>query len=173
MVTVHRKKMCCAWIEGVKFLPGMNTLSDSEFQAVKDTKSFKSELECENMIIGGTLQTETTDAVDTTNIKEHSTKLAMEIRSLSVAEAAVLIANASDANMLKALKTVDVRSGIQEAIDLRLNQITNQIGSDLKTESVAAPEGTGENFVDNIKVSEESLSGTKAHTAIPALKGKK
>ena len=169
MVVVHRKVTFCTVILGVKFLPGMNTLSDSEMKEVENTNAFKSELECGNMMIGGSFATETTDAVEETNSKIRGAKMAKEIVSMTAKEAATLVASINDMNILKALKEADGRSGVQNAIQARMKSIHLQEGSDLKPETKQAPEGSGSDFAGDISGTKEDMSGTKARTAIPAL----
>ena len=169
MVVVHRKVPFCTVIHGLKFLPGMNSLSDSEMSEVESTPAFKSELDCGNMIVGGLFATETTDAVEETNSKIRGSKMAKEILSMSAKDAATLVASVNDMNILKALKEADGRSGVQNAIQTRMKSIHLQEGSDLKPETKQAPEGSGSDFAGDISGTKEDMSGTKARTAIPAL----
>jgi hypothetical protein len=170
MVVVHRKVTFCTVILGVKFLPGMNSISDSEMKEIESTSAFKSEIDCGNMVIGGQFATETMSAVEETDSKIRAAKMAREILSMSAKDAATLVSTINDANILKALKEADGRTGVQSAVDIRIKAIKTQDGSDLKPETRQAPEGSGAEFAGDISGTKEDLSGTKAHTAIPALK---
>jgi hypothetical protein len=171
MVFIHRKTQNCTLIDGVRFYPGMNTISDSEFAKIKDTKAFKEEL-ARNMVVGGTVESETTAAVDSSTTKERAMKLATEIRSITLAKAIESITNVNDAGILKFLKEIDGRKGVQEAIDKRMIQIKAQEGDDLKPETVVAPNGDGSDFAGVLSGKKEELDGTAVHSAIPAI-GKK
>jgi hypothetical protein len=175
MIVIHRKVSFCTIIKGVKFLPGMNSLSDGEMAKVAETAAFKSEITCGNMLIGGTYKSETSDATEADTSKVRAGKLAREILSMTAKEAATMIGSMNDAFVLKAVKEADGRTGVQEAVDARIKSIQSQEGSDLVPETKVAPEGSGSDFAGDITGSKDDLEGTKAHTAIPALKpaGKK
>lgn len=172
MVYIHRKVMFCTVINGVNFFPGINAISESELKAIEGTPAFKSEISCGNMMIGGTIASETSNAVEANDFKARASKLAKEISSMQAKEAATLVSSINDAAILKALKNSDGRKGVQEAIDSRLIEITKQVGSDLTPESKVAPEGNGADFVEKISGKKEDLIGEKSHSAIPALNKK-
>jgi hypothetical protein len=172
MVIVHRKVNYCTIIRGVKFFPGMNSLSDAEFSKIEKSKAYLSEISCGNMLLSCKHDTVTSEAVESENLKQRAVKLVSEIQSMSVQEATKLIESLNDPYVLKTLIDKDGRKGIQEAVEARKKAIAAQVGSDLKPESKSAPLGDGSNFNDAIKGSIEDLKGEKGHTAIPALKGK-
>lgn len=162
--------MCITIVRGIKFFPGMNTLSDEEFKIVKDTKGFKSEIDCGNMVIGKQYQTETSEAADSTDdVKIRAQKMVAEIASMTVPEAKEVIAEMGDGYLLRAIKEKDGRKGIQEAVDVRIAAIKNQEGSDLTPESKSAPQGDGSDFASEIDGKKKDIDGTAGHSAIPAL----
>ena len=64
MVYVHRTVPCMTMVLGVKFIPGMNAISDAEMALIEKHPGFTSEIECKNMTIGGHYDSETSTAVD-------------------------------------------------------------------------------------------------------------
>lgn len=173
MITIHRKRMCITIIRGVKFFPGMNTLSDAEMKIVAETKAFKSEIDCGNMVIGKQYDSSTSEAASSTDdIKIRAQKMVDEIASLTVVEAKEVIDEMADGYLLRAIKEKDGRKGIQEAVDHRMEEIKDQVGSDLTPENKSAPEGDGSDFDGNISGKKEDLDGNKGRSAIPALNKK-
>ena len=172
MIIVHRKVNYCTIIRGVKFFPGMNSLSDAEFSKIEKSKAYLSEISCGNMLLSCKHDTVTSEAVESENLKQRAVKIVSEIQSMPVQEATKLIESLNDPYVLKTLIDKDGRKGIQEAVEARKKAVVAQVGSDLKPESKSAPLGDGSNFNDAIKGSSEDLKGGKGHTAIPALKGK-
>lgn len=177
MVTIHRRAAFAAVIKGIKFLPGMNTISDAEMKILKEDprKILDSELDCHNMVMGGQVESAQSEAATPgIDIKTRAANIAKEIEGVNVKVAAEMIAKMGDGYVLRALKEVDGRKGVQEAVDRRLDAIANQEGSDLTPESRRAPDGDGSDFDGDIGSSKEDKGGTKGHSAIPALnKGKK
>jgi hypothetical protein len=171
MVFIHRKTKNCTVINNVRFFPGMNTISDSEYVSIKELRAFKEEFP-HNMTLGSIVESEASNAVESNSAKERAMRLATEIRSIALAKATESIAALNDAEILKFLKEIDGRKGIQDAIDKRLIAIKAQIGDDLKSESKIAPEGDGSDFKEKIGTGKEDLEGGKVHSAIPALKAK-
>ena len=90
---------------------------------------------------------------------------------LSVAKKA--LAETGDGYVLRAVKELDGRKGIQEAVEARMKSIDKQEGSDLAPESIPAPEGNGEEMIGNIPVTKDSIEGNVVSTAIPALNPKR
>lgn len=174
MVTIHRKSPNITGIKGHIFLPGMNQLSDAEFDEIKNTAAYKSEIACGNMVQGAYHETANSDAVEADNAKARAAKIAQELRSISDLEKAKeLISKIVDPFVLKALASEDGRKGINDAIQARINSIKGQEGADLTPESKVAPEGSNSDFADKIGTDKDSLEGTKVSTAIPAAKGAK
>jgi hypothetical protein len=175
MVIVHRKKMFVTEIAGVRFLPGMNQLSDAEFEKVKKHKNghnictFDEECNCGNMMVGGQVESETTDAVDKEDAFEKGAKKAEEIQSMSAADAKKVIAEMVDGVLLREIKKLDSRRGVQTAIDKRMKEIDNQVGSDLAPVSKEAPLGNGEDVFDNIGDGKQAKDGGAQLSAIPAM----
>ena len=170
MKVVHRKVLCVTVIKGVVFRPGMNSISDSEFELISETNAFKSEINCGNMVIGGSYDTETTNAVDENEPKARAQKQAEEIASMPVRDAEKVVAEISDTNVLRALLQVSSKKGILEIAEKRIRAVKNQEGADLRPETKVAPEGTGEELVgapDN--VTKAHLEGNISTSAIPAL----
>jgi len=166
--------MCITVIRGIKFFPGMNTLSDEEMKIVEGTKAFKSEISCGNMVVGKKYETPTSNAADSANdIKARAQKMVGEIAGMTVVEAKEVIAEMGDGYLLRAIKENDGRKGIQEAVDSRMDSIAAQEGSDLSPESKSAPNGDGSDFDGGITGKKEELDGTKGHTSIPAMNSKK
>lgn len=174
MVYVHRKVAFATAILGVRFLPGMNTISDGEMKLIHQNKraeeTFKEECDCGNMLVGGTVESETHDAADSKlDIKGRAERMAKEIKSVPLIKAKKLISQCGDAYVLHAVLKIDGRVGVTEAVENRLNSIKGQEGSDLTPESKVAPEGDGSEFLENVGSGQKAKSGTAAHTAIPAL----
>lgn len=168
---VHRIKPCITIIQNVRFFPGMNTLSDGEFEIIAETKAFKEEIECGNMSIGGHIESARSEAPDAgDDIKKRSAKLSEEIRELSISQAREVIRNQNDAYTLRAIREMDGRKGVSEAVDNRLADINNQVGSDLTQKSIAAPEGSGSDLIGCVSDDAAARHGTTVSTAIPALK---
>jgi hypothetical protein len=177
MVYVHRKVAFATIIAHVRFLPGMNTISEGEMKVINNNKRFKAifeeECTCGNMVVGGTVQSETHDAANPDlDMKQRAEKMAKEIKSVPIDKAKKLIKQCGDAFVLHALLKIDGRLGVTEAVEQRLAAIKNQVGSDLKPESKTAPEGDGTEFLSDVGSSTQDKSGSKKHTAIPALKNK-
>ena len=173
MVTIHRKAANATVILGIKFLPGMNTISDAEFKRLKEQprKILDSEIKCGNMIMGGQVESAQSQAATPgLDMKARAAEIAKEIEGVNVKEAARIISEMGDGYVLRALKEADGRKGVQEAVDKRLDAIANQEGSDLTPESREAPGGDGSDFDNNIGSSAADKSGEKKHTAIDALK---
>lgn len=179
MKAVHRRVQYCTVIRGVKFLPGTNLLSDSEFQLVVDKKPFKEEIACGYMSIVGDYGTDTVDAQPKetgeepnkkANTLDNAEKRANELKSMGMGKLKEVIADMNDGAVLRALARLDGRKGIQEAIESRVTDIKSQKGDDLTPETRSAPEGSGEDFADKIDGSKESIEGRKTHTSIPAMK---
>lgn len=154
----------------VKLFPGLNQLSDAEFSAIEKTKVFKEEIKLGLMSIGKEIQSSTSNAVEKNTLKDRAGELVKEVASVKVKEAIELIKGIGDANVLKQLKESDGRTGVQNAVDDRINDIQNQVGSDLTPESREAPEGDGSDFMDKVGADKGAQSGREAHTAIPAIK---
>lgn len=174
MKLVNRKVKFCTVIERVVFTPGLNQLSDSDFAKVANNGSFKSELDCGNMEIAGTVETETTNAVEMRKVKDHSAKIAQEILSLKVPEAEIQIAKMDNLVVLNAIKKLDGRTGIHDAVNKRIEFIDSQRADDLKKVSKEAPNGTGDDLVGSqTGKTQDEIDGKKATTAIPALQDKK
>lgn len=173
MVTVHRRVNCVTVIKGIQFLPGMTHLSDAEFNMVKQTKAFQSEIACTNMYVRDQIETATGEAVEASeSVTERSTRFAKEIESLSIPEAKKIINDLHDPRVLKAIRKNDGRKGIDEAVENRLQDIKSQKGDDLAAESRIAPEGDGSDFDSEINGSKDDIDGNKGHSAIPAMKKK-
>lgn len=174
MVFVHRKPAFATVILGVKFLPGMNQISDAEMEKLEVNETFKNECQF-NMVIGGSVESAGSKAVEKSgDMKSRGSEIAKEIASVNVEKAKEIINNIGDAHVLRALKEVDGRKGVSEAVEKRIADIDNQVGSDLSHVDVQAPDGDGADFVDKLGSDKESLQGGKGHSAIPALdKGKK
>lgn len=171
MKVIHRKVLCCTVIKGVVFRPGMNSISDSEFEKIVETNAFKSEINCGNMLIGGSYETENTNVVEAGSMKERGEKQSQEIASMSVRDAEKVIAEISDTTVLQAVIKNSSKKGIVEVAEKRLKSVKNQEGADLTPETKVAPEGTGEDLVGAPeKITQEVLNGNVATTAIPALK---
>lgn len=177
MVYVHRKVAFTTMIEGVKFLPGMNTISDGEMKKINDSPRGKKIFgeECKfNMVIGGIVESNTSNAAKSSiDMQTRAAEIAKEIASVNVAKAKEIISKIGDGFVLRALKKIEGRRGVQNAIDDRMNDITNQKGSDLTPESRSAPDGDGSDFLDNIGGGQEAKSGMRGHSAVPALNKKK
>lgn len=170
MITVHRKAMCLTMIKGIKFFPGMNTISDAEMARIEKHPGFVSELACGNMILGKHFDTGNSSATDESgDIKARAQKFVEEISAMKVSEAKEIIAEMGDGYLLRALKEKEGRKGIQDAVDTRLEEIKGQKGSDLAPESRVAPNGDGSDFVEKIGSSRADADGTSSHSAIPAL----
>ena len=175
MVTIHRKAANATVILGIKFLPGMNTLSDGEMKTIEQSprgkEIFESEITCGNMMMGGQVQSgQSQAAAPGLDMKARAAEIAKELEGVNVKEAARIISEMGDGYVLRALKEADGRKGVQEAVDKRLDAIANQEGSDLTPESREAPGGDGSDFDNNIGSSAADKSGEKKHTAIDALK---
>lgn len=179
MIYVHRKARCVTMIEGVRFFPGMNTISDGEMKKIKVSprgkKTFQEEIDCGNMALGGSIPSETSTAADPDQTaKERAEKMVMEIKSLSVDKTRVLIKNINDGYILRALLKDEGRVGVTRAVEARQKAIKEQVGADLAPVSVPAPEGDGSEFFSKIdKAGAAAHAGNTAHTVIPALKNKK
>ncbi len=173
MVLVKRKIPCITQVLGVKFFPGVNSISESEMNLIENHPGFISEIKCGNMEIIGHEESETTNAVEADTLKEQAAKIAKEVQSMNIDAAKSFILGSGNAYLLNEIKKIDVRKGVQEAVESRLNSIRKQEGSDLTPESKPAPEGTGAEFAAEITGNKEDLEGTKPRTAIPAIKGGK
>lgn len=170
MRIIHSKLFGVTSVVHVNFFPGMNTLSDAEFEFVNKRDDFKEMVRAGKYIIGGKTDSETSNAVEKKlDPKERSAEIAKEIASMSAAEAKKTVQTVSDVLVLKALKEMDGRKGIQEAVLARLNSISKQEGSDLTPETKVAPAGDGSDFVDKIGTGKQDLEGGKGLSAIPAL----
>lgn len=156
----------------VKLFPGLNQLSDAEFSAIAKTKVFKEEIKLGLMSIGKEVQSSTSSAVEKSTLKDRAGEIVKEVASVRVKEAIELIKGIGDSNILKQLKESDGRTGVQNAVDERISDIQNQVGSDLTPESKEAPEGDGSDFMDKIGADKSAQSGREAYTAIPAMKDK-
>lgn len=174
MRLINRKRTFATIIRAngsdIKLLPGLNHLSDAEFNAVEKTKVFKEEVGLGIMDISDKIQSLTSNAVDKGSLKDRANEIVKEIEGMKVKDAVDIIKDLGDSNVLKQLKFNDGRTGIQNAVDIRINEIKNQVGSDLTPESREAPEGNGADFADKIGAGKESQSGNKTHSAIPAIK---
>jgi len=162
-------------ILGIKFLPGMNTISDAEYKRLKDQprKILDEEIKCGNMLMGGHVASAQSNAAETDlSVKSHAAEIAKEIEGVNVKVAAKMISEMGGGYVLRALKEADGRKGVQEAVDHRLDSIANQEGSDLTPESREAPLGDGSDFDDKLGSSAADKSGKVTHTAIPGLKNK-
>jgi hypothetical protein len=167
---IHRKVLCVTVIKGVVFRPGMNSISDSEYDLISETDHFKSEINCGNMLIGGSYDTETTNAVDEKDPKARAYKQAEEIASMSVRDAEKVVAEISDTDVLRALEKVSTKKGIKEIAEKRIKAVKNQEGADLAPETKVAPEGTGEDLIGAPEnVTKAHLEGNISTSAIPAL----
>lgn len=179
MVYVHRKVAFTTIIPvspaqgGVKFLPGMNTISDGEMKKIEDSPRGKKIFgeECKfNMIIGGTVESNTFNAAESgTDMRIRAAEIAKEVSSVNVTKAIEIISKIGDGYVLRALKKIEGRKGIQLAIDNRMDDIASQKGSDLTPESRLAPDGDGSDFLDNVGGGQDAKNGTKGHSAVPAL----
>lgn len=172
MVYIHRKVAFATIILGIKFFPGMNTISDAEFTKLKEAKNkaLDGELECGNMVLGGTVESTTSEAAKPDiSIKERAVKIAEEVASVNVKKAGELIEKMGDGYVLRAIKKSDHRKGVQEAVDRRLKSILGQEGSDLTPSSKVAPLGNGSDFDGKLTGDQESVTGKRGHTAIPKL----
>ena len=173
MVTIHRKVMFATVILGIKFLPGMNTISDAEYTRLKKDprKILDEEIQCGNMLMNEKVESPTSDAAkEGIDIKERAAKMAEEIAGVSVKKAIPIIAKMGDGYVLRAIKKSDGRRGVVEAVDRRLESINKQEGSDLTPSSKEAPLGDGSDFLDNVGSGKADKEGRKKHTAIPAMK---
>lgn len=173
MVIVHRKVMFPTIILGVKFYPGMNSISDPEFKKLKEhhKKVFDQELLCGNMIMREQIESPVSEAVDKSKMNDRGAEMSKEISNMKIADAKKVISDINDFSVLKALKKDDGRVGIQSAIEKRMDEIQNQVGGDFVPVSKPAPEGTGDDFLESgITGSKADREGRNAHTAIPALK---
>lgn len=177
MITIHRKVPCATYIlltVGVKpfmksFLPGMNHVSDAEYKALRENEQFKSEISCGNMMVSSHVESETTTAIEEESTKSRFVKLAEEMHSMSAADAKKAISETLDPRILKELKKLDARKGVQESLEKQLKSIETQEHSDLTPESIPAPKGDGSNFMDKVKGSKEEADGEVGFSAIPAL----
>ncbi|MCK5609865.1 hypothetical protein KAR91_48785 [Candidatus Pacearchaeota archaeon] len=173
MVYVHRKVAFATVIAGVKFLPGMNTISDGEMKIINSNPRSKKTFEGEclvNMRIGGTVDSETSNAATPNmDMKTRAAEMAKEIASVNVEEAKKLIEKIGDGYILRALAQIDGRKGVADAVNNRIASIDGQEGSDLTPENREAPDGSGDDFLENLGTDKNARSGTKGHSAIPAL----
>ena len=178
MIHVQRKVAFATIIEGVKFLPGLNLLSNAEIAICKKGKKrksgknvFQEECDCGNLQVGKEIQSDTSDAAGSPdNIKGRAAEIAKEIASVNVAKAKEIIDKLNDAYVLRAVAESDGRRGVADAVEARLNSIQAQEGSDLTPESIPAPEGDGSDFGKDIGEGKKAQSGEEGHTAVPALK---
>lgn len=161
--------MCCTVIKGVVFRPGRNELSDSEFATVVGTPAFMSEINCGNMILEGSFESETQNVIEADSTEERANKRAQEISSMSVRDAEKVLNDCTDTKMLRELIKVCSKKGISELAEKRIRAVKNQEGADLTAENKVAPNGTGEDLVGAQEVTHEVLNGSVATTAIPAL----
>lgn len=171
MKIVHSKKSCIIGFGGIiDILPGMNNISDPEFDLLMKNKCFLYLIDLGQFILGGNYNTTTQNSVEKENIKEKATQIAIEIQSLSVAEGKEIISKTNDIYILKSMAETDGRKGIQKAIEDRINEINSQHGADLKP--VNATSKAESNFPLN--GTKEEMLGTEIKTDIPIFnKGKK
>ncbi len=167
MIFVHRKKPCICVVLGVRFLPGLNSLSDAEYEKVKNHYGFISEIECGNMLMTMRAETEGSTAVEAPDSKERSAKIAQEILSIdNIRVAKKAISELTDGEVLRAIKSMDGRKGVQEAVDARMKSIESQEGVDTSSVSIEAPGGDGSDVA--LRVSEKDIDGVP-RSAIPAM----
>lgn len=172
MVYIHRKIPNTTIICGVKFYPGINTVSDAEYEKMKSAKNkaLDGEIACGNMYLGGTVDSPRSEAATPgLSIKERAAKIAEEMAGVNVAKAREIINGTGDGYLLRELLNYDGRKGVQEGIEKRIKEISVQAGSDLAPASKPAPNGDGSDFDSKIGSDKVSQSGTKGHSAIPAL----
>jgi hypothetical protein len=164
--------VCCTVIKGVVFRPGKNELSDDEFERVVGTPAFMSEINCGNMVLEGSYESETSGVVDAANNEEKAVKKAQDISSMSVRDAEKVISECTDTTLLREVIKSCSKKGINELAEKRIKAIKNQDGADLRPENKIAPNGTGEDLVGNQEnITKDLLEGNVATTAIPALSG--
>jgi len=172
---VHSKLSFITSIQNINIMPGMNTLSDAEFNLIADNRIFKEEVTSGRLFIGGSPQSETSLAIDKAgDMKSRGYEIAKEIASINkLEEVKEAILKINDTHILKAILGSDGRKGVQEAVEARLSSIKGQEGADLKPESKEAPDGDGSDFDADIVGSKQDMEGGDVKTAIPALKTKK
>lgn len=153
----------------INIFPGMNQLSDPEFEMLQKDMSFIEMVEVQRLIIGGKEDTQTSQAVEKTiDPIARIAEIAKEISSLKPSAAKKNILDIIDLRVLKALKEIDGRKGIQDALQNRINSLEHQENTDLTPENITNIDD-GSNFFEKIGTSPDDRSGTKTYTAIPAL----
>jgi len=166
---VHSRVNFITCFGRINIFPGMNQLSDPEFAILENDKNFIEMVAVNRLIIGGTQETQTSQAVEKTiDQMARIAEIAKEISSLKPSSAKKNISEIIDIRILKALKEIDGRKGIQEALENRIKALDHQENTDLTPETIANIDD-GSNFMEKIGTDSLDRSGTLIHTAIPAL----
>lgn len=169
MVVVHSKLSFVTCFGAINILPGMNNVSDADMAILNKNRNFKKAISEPNpkIYIGGAYSTETSNAVEKTNIKEKAAQLVKEIQSLSVEEAKSVISQTTDMYTLRILQKVESRKGLQDSIANRITAITSQEGADLQPETTNYSDGS--DFAGALTGSQNDLVGGAVHTSMPGL----
>lgn len=169
MKIVHSMVKFIICFQTKNIYPGMNNLSDPEFESISKTQVFKDLVTASRFRIGGSYETNNSLAVDKIGLKEKAAEIAKEIYALPVDQAKKVLATTTDIYVLKILKQLDGRKGMASVIDERIIEVNNQVGVD-STPVDDTVNDNGANFGANLTNDEKSISGNVVHTAIPALK---